>query len=113
MRDSSSTVVRRALADALALVLPVECAGCGIPDASLCETCARGLEPHVSRRDLGGGLAVWSGLSFDASRARVVRTLKEDGRTGLARALAPALRAAVAEAVRGDAARAGALARTD
>jgi predicted amidophosphoribosyltransferase len=38
---------------------------------------------------------VWSGLAFEGVPARVVRGLKEDGRTGLARAVAPALRAAV------------------
>lgn len=37
---------------------------------------------------------VWSGLPFDGVVARVVRALKEDGRTSLARRLAPAVQSA-------------------
>jgi predicted amidophosphoribosyltransferase len=92
-----ATTVRAALADALALVLPVACAGCDEPDIALCETCAEQLRPRV-RRDPDASV-VWSGLSFEGVPARVVRALKEDGRTGLARHLAPALRAAVEAAV--------------
>ena len=97
---SSVGIVRQALADALALVLPVECAGCDEPDVSLCEACSAELTPRVERRRLSE--TVWSGVPFDGVPARVVRALKEDGRTGLARALAPALRAAV-DAARGEA----------
>lgn len=86
--------VRAALADALALLLPVTCAGCAEPDVALCEQCATALRPVVVRRSLGG-VPVWSGLAFEGVPARLLRALKEDGRTGLARALAPALRAAV------------------
>jgi predicted amidophosphoribosyltransferase len=85
--------VRDALADALALVLPVRCAGCDEPDVSLCETCGDALRPGVVRTRLD--VPVCSGLPFEDVTARVVRALKEEGRTGLARALAPALRAAV------------------
>ncbi len=89
--DWLGTTMRAALAEALALVLPVECAGCGEPDVSLCERCLAELRPRVRRsRD-----DVWSGLPFEGVTARVVRALKEDGRTTLARDLAPALRAAV------------------
>lgn len=91
------SIVRAALAEALALVLPVACAGCDEPDVALCEACAALLRPAVTRRALGS--EVWSGLSFAGVPARVVRALKEEGRTGLARDLAPALRAAVDAAV--------------
>lgn len=87
------TAVRAALAEALALVLPVTCAGCDEPDVSLCETCRLQLLPQTSRG--GREPATWSGLVFEGVPARVVRALKADGRTGLARELAPALRAAV------------------
>lgn len=87
------SLVRGALADALALVLPVACAGCDEPDLALCEDCRRDLRPRVSRS--AQGVPVWSGLAFEGIAARVVRALKEDGRTGLARDLAPALSAAV------------------
>lgn len=85
--------IRVALADALAFVLPIECAGCGEPDVSLCERCALALTPAPSVRDLDG-MRVASGLVFDGAVARVVRTLKEEGRTSVARSLAPALAAA-------------------
>jgi predicted amidophosphoribosyltransferase len=91
--------VRAALADALALLIPVACAGCDDPDVSLCEACARQLRPHATRHRVG--IDVWSGLPFDGVPARVVRALQEDGRTALARDLAPALRAAIEAAADG------------
>lgn len=90
--------LREALADALTLVLPVDCAGCDAPDTTLCETCRAALAPHVRRRDIGG-VAVCSGLAYEGPAARVIRALKQEGRTRLAGALAPALAAAVAAAV--------------
>lgn len=89
-----SSPVRRALADALTFVLPVDCAGCGVPDVALCEQCVGQLAPAVEHRTVAG-LDVCSGLPFDGVAARVLRALKEEGRTGLARPLAPALRAAI------------------
>lgn len=88
------TAWREALADALALVLPTWCAGCDEPDVVLCDECRRLLAPDVRRHDTEG-LAVWSGLVFEDVSARILRAIKEEGRTALARALAPALRAAV------------------
>ncbi len=92
-------MVRAACADALALVLPVSCAGCDEPDVVLCERCALDLAPAPCLRFVdapGGEIAVWSGLPFDGVAARVLRAIKQDGRTALARALAPALAAALA-----------------
>ncbi len=91
------------MAEALVLVLPVVCAGCGEPDVTLCESCLDALEPTPRQRihsadDIAAGMPVWSGLRFDGVVARVLRSLKEEGRTGLARSLAPALAAAVAAA---------------
>ena len=77
--------VRRALADALTLLFPVDCAGCDEPDVALCDACRLALTPVPTRRLLPSGLAVWSGLTFEGTAARVIRSLKEDGRTGLAR----------------------------
>lgn len=86
--------VRTACAQALALAFPVECAGCGALDVALCASCRGMLQPHVTARTLADGLEVRSGLAFEAVPARVLRVLKENGRTQLARALAPALKAA-------------------
>ncbi|WP_245570405.1 ComF family protein [Microbacterium luticocti] len=85
--------VRAALAEALALVFPVACAGCGALDVSLCETCRGMLQPAVTTRTFDG-LEVRSGLVFDGVCARVLRAIKQEGRTGLSRALAPALASA-------------------
>jgi predicted amidophosphoribosyltransferase len=93
--DMQESPMRAAWAGALAFVLPVECAGCGEPDVVLCAPCGGALAPRVHEQRLAG-LRVVSGLPFDGVPARVVRAVKEDGRTGLARALAPALAAAAA-----------------
>jgi predicted amidophosphoribosyltransferase len=96
--------LRTALDGALALVFPVDCAGCGAGDTALCATCREALRPGAPVRRVldadGGALEVWSGLVFDDIPARVVRALKEEGRTGLARDLAPALAAAAESAQR-------------
>lgn len=96
MADSSVwTHARAAMAEALALAFPVSCAGCGRVDASLCESCRGMLRPAVTRRTLPSGLVANAGLEFADVPARVLRALKQEGRTGLAPALAPALAAAV------------------
>ncbi|WP_438353503.1 ComF family protein [Microbacterium sp. CJ88] len=88
--------VRDALEDALTLAFPVECAGCGLPDEALCACCRAALVPRPRVRTLAAGIRVASSLPFEGAPARVVRSLKEEGRTGLARALAPCLAEAVA-----------------
>jgi predicted amidophosphoribosyltransferase len=96
MMRELSIVLREACADALALLLPVWCAGCDEPDVALCERCVLALQPDVRRRVVeapGGAVEVWSGLAFDGVAARVLRAIKEDGRTALAAALTPALAA--------------------
>jgi predicted amidophosphoribosyltransferase len=96
---SLPTAVRDAFADALTLILPVDCAGCDEPDTPLCDTCRLALAPSVRRRELEGETSVWHGLAFEGPAARALRALKEEGRTSFATALAPALSAAVHAAV--------------
>ncbi|MCR2818106.1 phosphoribosyltransferase family protein [Microbacterium sp. zg.Y1090] len=88
--------VRDALAAALALAFPTWCAGCDDPDTALCADCRAALAPPrlILHRRLGG-LDVHSALEFDGVAARVLRAFKEEGRTTLATALAPALAAAL------------------
>ena len=81
--------------DALALVLPVECAGCGAPDRSVCASCAAQLVPEPSSRRLPDGVTVFSGLEYDGVARAVILAFKEQGRSGLVRSLAPALAAAL------------------
>ncbi|MEO8095782.1 MAG: phosphoribosyltransferase family protein, partial [Pseudolysinimonas sp.] len=95
--------LRSAALDALAVLLPVECAGCGADDRGLCVACRDALQPEVSSRLVGENLRVWSGLEYDGVTRAVILALKRDGRMDAARALAPALAAAVIAAVDGQA----------
>jgi len=91
--------IMRAVAGALALLVPVSCAGCGEDGSALCARCAAALAPSVRRVELGSSpFAVFSGLEYERAAARAIRELKQRGRTGLARWLAPALRAALVAA---------------
>ncbi|WES66153.1 phosphoribosyltransferase family protein [Microbacter sp. GSS18] len=96
MRDAGGWAgsVGRAVTDAFALLIPVECAGCGVADAAVCEACRARMVPRVRGLTTPGGLRVRSGLTFDGAVARAMRVLKSDGRVGLAHSFAPALRAA-------------------
>ena len=108
-----------AILDGLALLLPVECAGCGAPDRAVCASCRPALTPDPNSRLLsspgagspgagsrGAGsrdstdrIRVFSGLDYDGVAREVLLAFKEQGRTDLARHLAPALAAAVREAI--------------
>ncbi|WP_434810396.1 ComF family protein [Microbacterium sp. bgisy189] len=84
-----------AAAQALALVFPVDCAGCDAPDVALCERCRCALVASPTIRTVAG-VDVVSAASFDGAAARVLRAFKADGRTGLARPLGAALAGALA-----------------
>jgi len=90
--------LREAALDALALLLPVECAGCGLPDRAVCADCRAALRPEPSGRRLPDGTPVFSGLEYEGRVRAVILAFKEQGRAELARVLAPALAAAVIEA---------------
>ena len=90
--------IRDAALDALALLLPVECAGCGAPDRAVCADCRAALQPEPSGRRLPDGTPVFSGLDYEGAARSVILAFKEQGRAELARVLAPALAAAVVEA---------------
>jgi predicted amidophosphoribosyltransferase len=91
-------VVRRAALDALAVVAPVDCAGCGAGDAVLCPACiaATARRPVVAVLPAEGGeLVVRSALRYEGVVRSSILAVKEEGRTDAARLLGPALRAAV------------------
>lgn len=75
-----------AFADALSLLLPVWCAGCDRPGRALCPACISGFDGPQPRL-LAPGLPLWSLGRHTGSNARVIRALKEEGRTGVARPL--------------------------
>jgi len=70
-----------------------------VVDTDLCSGCRHALAPRIIRRVIEPGVTVTSALAFDGVAARVVRALKEEGRTSLARELAPALDAVLRLAV--------------
>ncbi len=94
LRDS----VRDALLDAWALVAPVQCAGCGAEDRSLCPSCRRALggELIVTRV---GDIEVHSALKYRAVVRRVLISFKQQGRTDVAPALAAPLARALDAAI--------------
>lgn len=87
-------VLRAAVLDAVSLVMPVECAGCGARDRSLCARCRALLEPVLESHELGG-IPGASALRYENEVRSILLAFKEEPRTGLARALAPALEAAL------------------
>ena len=99
--------VLAALAD---LLLPRECAGCGVPGAVLCRRCAALLAvPHLAqpRRFPAGFPPTVAAGAYDGPVRPAVNAFKERGRAELARPLGAALALAVAGALAGLAGRPG------
>jgi len=91
--------LREAALDALALVLPVACAGCGGEGRELCGECRRALRDlavtDAVRTVAPDGVVVHAAARYDGLVRRVVLACKE-GRTALAAPLAELLAAALA-----------------
>lgn len=90
--------LRSALADAWAIVAPVDCAGCGAVDRALCPVCTAALRPSPLRALLEVdrvAVPVVAGLAYEGTARATLLALKGEGRTELARPLAVPLRAAV------------------
>lgn len=95
------TFWRTALREASSLLFPTWCAGCDEPGHDLCPSCAADLAAaEPAHRDLDG-LDVWAATRFEGVAARVVRALKEDGRTALARPLGALLGGPIDRALNG------------
>ena len=88
-------MIADALLDAWALLLPVECAGCGAEDRAICLSCHDRLLPTVTQHR-AGHLTVLSALRYEDEARRAILSFKEYGRTDVARALARALAASIA-----------------
>jgi len=89
------------LLEALAFLFPVPCAGCGAEGRALCTGCVPGLTPVPATTELAGVGPVTAGLAYDGVARAAVLALKEDGRAGLASALAVPFAAAVSAATPG------------
>lgn len=101
MSASSSRLGRlidHAWRDALAVLSPVACSGCGAPDRAVCEACVVALAARP-RRVERPAVAAWAALEYSGSVAAVIGAFKDGGRTDAAAPLALALRAAVAAAL--------------
>lgn len=83
---------RRAMQQALALVWGSTCVVCGDADGPVCDDCAP--DADIQRRDVGG-LPCFSGARWSEQTSPLMRALKEDGVTRVARQLAPLLTAAL------------------
>ncbi len=83
-----------ALLDALAVLWPVDCAGCGTADRALCAPCRAAVSPIVVVREVGG-LRVVSAGEYAGVERRVILSFKQQGRTDVAGPLATALATAI------------------
>lgn len=88
------------VAEALAVVLPDRCTGCGADGAVLCQHCSaalRGTAPMVVVPRHGG--PVHAALPYEGTARAALLALKESGRTDLAAPLATALSGALRAAL--------------
>ena len=84
--------------DAIAVLAPTSCSGCGAPDRALCASCSAALEPAVRTVDLDT-LPVAYAHDYDGVVRSVVASFKDGGRTDAAGRLAPSLAAAIGAAL--------------
>lgn len=95
-------VIRDAVLDAWAVVQPIECLGCGAPDRAICGVCRAALTvpwPMRVRCDADPGAVVTAAADYDGVVRSALLSLKDDGRTDAARALAGLLRSALGTAL--------------
>lgn len=99
-----------ALLDGLAVLLPVECAGCGAHDRGICAECRAALAaPERASRHLLSGpslagaevraLPLWFAVGYDGVAKDVLHALKESARIDAARPLGRLLGLAISSAV--------------
>lgn len=100
-----ATLVRRvlaaAVAEAVAVLWPRACAGCGASDAAVCGACRAALAGPLVRERLGG-LPLVAAAHYGGAARAIVRAAKEHGGGAEAAALAAGLARALAAAPGGD-----------
>lgn len=92
---SHSSRLRALSSELLALLLAANCAGCGLPETVLCDSCRLGIRPSVREVSTPQGLPVFAALSFESAAAGCIRRLKDGGETLVADPLGLALAAAL------------------
>lgn len=95
------STARRATLDALSLLVPVACAGCGAPDRSVCPSCRDALRPAAPRRVEREAVTAWAALEYAGVAAHAIGAFKDGARTDAAGPLSAALRASIAAALDG------------
>lgn len=87
--------------EALAVLVPIACVGCGVAGAVVCEACDERMAGVVSRREIDSGFPVWAGTEYTDIARRTILALKSEQRTDaaghLARILLRAIDAALLE----------------
>lgn len=91
LSETLPETLHSATLDALAVLFPVECAGCGAHDRALCPSCTAWLAPQHERRLLDDGTVAFTALRYEGVVRRIILSLKEQGRTDVAAALAAPL----------------------
>jgi predicted amidophosphoribosyltransferase len=91
---SAANLVSRALRDALGVLLPVTCVGCGEADAALCDSCLASVPDAPAVRELAGPFPVWAATEYNGVVRRAVLALKNEQRTDVAAPLGHLLRRA-------------------
>lgn len=95
--------LRPALLEALSLVLPSSCAGCGAEDRVVCETCREALTPNIRTAELwhegAVPLPLVYGLDYAEPVSGILHALKEQGTTAAAGPVGVALREVLRAAV--------------
>jgi len=84
-------MVRDALRDAWAVLIPVECAGCQSHDRALCGECARSLLAAPTIHSTPRRVRVYAALRYEGPARRVLLAFKNHHRTDQARPLSEAL----------------------
>ncbi|MGV8913452.1 MAG: ComF family protein [Rhodoglobus sp.] len=92
-------MVRDALRDAWAVLMPVECAGCDRPDSALCLECARCIVAAPTIHSTPHNVRVFAALRYDGPVRRVLLAFKNQHRTDQARRLAEAMMPALLRAI--------------
>jgi predicted amidophosphoribosyltransferase len=77
-----------AILDAIAVLLPVDCAGCGAADRAVCAACLAELDEPAIESRTPGGLLVRSTVRYEGTARALLIALKEQDRTDVARPLA-------------------------
>lgn len=100
-RTTLKNALKNALLDACAVLVPVDCVGCGADDRVFCAECAAQLQARVRSSRLADGTPVSSALEYRGVVRQAVLEFKEHGRTDAAGLLSRPLGLAIDTALAG------------